>query len=305
MASMDSFTRHDTEFTSQGITCRAWHFVPTTPAAEPTPCIVMAHGLGGTRDAGLAPYAEKFASAGFQVVLFDYRHFGASDGQPRQLLQVGKQLDDWQAAIDTARALDGVDAERIALWGSSFSGGHVVCAAARDQRVAAISAQGPMMDGLAAVTNLLGYAGLAKVLKLTGYGIADQARALLGLSPVTIPLTAPPGGFAFMSSHDAEPGYAAIVPDDWKNAATARLALTLALYRPIAKAHQVKCPTLILACNKDTVAPAPAAVKMAAKLGDKATLKQYDMGHFDIYVGDGFERSSTDQLAFFKGTLLP
>ena len=93
-----SLPRKDVEFLSQGTRCRAWHY----PTATPQACIVMAHGLGGTRDAGLEPYAQRFADAGFAVLLFDYRHFGASDGEPRQLLSVSKQLQDWRAAISFA-----------------------------------------------------------------------------------------------------------------------------------------------------------------------------------------------------------
>lgn len=299
-----NFKRQDIEFLSDSTICRAWHYRPALTDEASAPCIVMAHGLGGTRDAGLEPYAERFVEAGFHVVLFDYRHFGASDGQPRQLLRVSRQQADWRAAVACARKLDGVDPERIALWGTSFSGGHVASIAAQDSRIAAFSAQGPMMDGRAAVFGLLGYAGVGVLLKMTAYGLADQIKAMFGLSPVTMPLTAPPGGFAAMSSHDAHSGYGALQPPGFRNEMTARMALTLALYRPIAKVDRIQCPALIQACMKDTVAPAPAATKMAQKLhkrlGDKVTLKEYDMGHFDIYVGNDYELAVEDQLAFFK-----
>ncbi len=296
--------RRDVEFLSQGVTCRAWLFQPQQPAVKPTPCIVMAHGLGGTRDAGLEPYAKKFADAGFAVLPFDYRHFGASDGEPRQLLSIGRQLQDWAAAIAFARGLAGVDAAKIALWGSSFSGGHVIVAAVRDGKVAAVSAQGPMMDGLAAALNLASYAGLGALLKLTALGLIDQLKALFGLPPLYMPLIAQPGQFAAMSSPDAESGYRAIVPANWRNEMTARVALRLATYRPITYAKKLPCPTLILVCMQDSVAPASAALATARKAGAKAELKQYDIGHFDIYVGEGFARSSADQLAFFKRALL-
>ena len=297
-------SRKDVSFSSAGTTCRAWLYEPQIAARQPTPCIVMAHGLGGTRDAGLEPYAERFCAAGFVVLLFDYRHFGASDGEPRQLLSVERQLDDWAAAIAYARSLDGVDPARIALWGSSFSGGHVIVAGARDGRVAAVSAQGPMMDGMASVLGYARYAGLGSLLRLSAAGVVDQLRGLAGLSPVYVPLIAPPGQLAAMSSHDAETGYRAIVPSNWRNQMSARLALHLGMYRPIAAAAKLKCPVLIQVCMNDTVAPASAALATARKLGERATLKRYDIGHFDIYVGEGFERSSTDQLEFFRRTLL-
>lgn len=299
---MASFQRHDVEFSSEGTTCRAWHYLPEG-APGPQPTIIMAHGLGGTRNAALEPYAEKFAAAGFGVLLFDYRHFGASDGEPRQLISIRKQLNDWASAIAFARRQTCVNSQKIALWGSSFSGGHVLVAAARDGKIAAISAQGPMMDGLAASLNVVRYAGPAALLKLTALGLLDEAGSRLGRAPIYIPLVAAPGRLAAMSSHDSESGYRGIVGPDWRNEMAARFAPTLASYRPISYARKLRCPALILVCRDDSVAPASAAIATARKLGSKAELKIYDVGHFDIYVGKGFERSSSDQLAFFERVL--
>ncbi len=128
------FNREDITFLSHEALCRAWFYRPAAPAGTPLPCVVMAHGLGGTRTAGLAPYAERFAAAGFGALVFDYRHFGDSEGDPRQLVSIRRQLQDWQSAIAFARGLPGVDPDRIALWGSSFSGGHVIVTAARDAK---------------------------------------------------------------------------------------------------------------------------------------------------------------------------
>ena len=146
MVATARFTRQDVEFSSGGVTCRAWLFSPSSVHTGKSPCIVMAHGFGATREASLAQYAERFAEDGYFALVFDYRHFGASDGLPRQLLSIHSQLEDYQAAIDFARTLPAVDPERIALWGSSFSGGHVIAAAVNDGRVAAVSSQCPMMD---------------------------------------------------------------------------------------------------------------------------------------------------------------
>jgi fermentation-respiration switch protein FrsA (DUF1100 family) len=265
----------------------------------------MAHGLGGTRDAGLEPYAKKFASYGYVALLFDYRHFGGSDGEPRQLFSVKRQLQDWASAIGYARRLDGVDPKRIALWGTSFSGGHVIVAAAKDGCIAAVSAQCPMMDAFAASLNVIRYAGLAAFLKLGVFGMVDQLRAIFRTSPLYIPLIAPPGELAAMSSHDSASGYGAIVPPHWRNQICARYALTIAAYRPIACAKRLSCPVLIQVCLNDSLVPPRSAVATAQKIGAKAELKQYDCGHFDIYVGEYFERASEEQLAFFNRVLSP
>ena len=291
----------DVRLRVQGEALAGWWFRPEQPDNDPVPCIVMAHGLGGTRDAGLVSYARSFAEAGFAVLLFDYRHFGDSDGEPRQLISIRRQLADWQAAIDYARQQSGIDPDRVALWGSSFSGGHVIVAAARDGRVAAISAQGPMMDGLAAVANIIGYAGVGGLVRLSRLALRDRARALFGLEPVYAPIVGPPGTTAAMATEDAEPGYRAIVPDDWRNELAARVALQLPFYRPVRHARRLSCPALIIVCSEDSVAPPEAAEKTARRAGLKAELLRYEgMGHFDIYVGEGFERSSSDQISFFR-----
>jgi fermentation-respiration switch protein FrsA (DUF1100 family) len=302
---MPLFQQEDVVFASHGENCHAWLYRPAAPAGPSLPGIVMAHGLGGTRDAGLAPYAQRFAAAGFEVLVFDYRHFGDSEGHPRQLVSIQRQLQDWRSAVTFARGLPGVDPDRIALWGSSFSGGHVIVVAAQDRQVAALSAQGPMMDGWAALVNFIGYAGVGKLLRLAGLGVLDLARALAGRSALTVPVIAKPGGLAAMSSPDAYDGYRALAPPDWRNELCARFALTLGTYRPIVHARRVACPALIQVCRQDSVAPAAAAVATARRLSRRTVLKIYDCGHFDIYVGHIFEQAVRDQLAFFERVLRP
>ncbi|MES1937846.1 alpha/beta hydrolase [Salinisphaera hydrothermalis] len=298
--------REDFEFDSRGTTCRAWFYPAQNESMDSpagVPCIVMAHGLGGTRDAGLEPYAQIFADAGFAVLVFDYRYFGASDGRPRQLLSVPAQLADWAAAIAAVREIDGIDPDRVALWGTSFSGGHVIAAGAADKRVAAISAQGPMMDGRAAVLNVLRRHGLWHMLRLVIAGLRDRLADLAGAEPYRIPLVARPGGLAAMATDDAYDGYQAIVPDDWRNEMSARTLLTLALYRPGRKVGRLRCPTLIQICDEDTVAPPESASAAADLGGENVVERHYRIGHFDIYRGAGFRQSSSDQLQFFKRSL--
>ena len=91
--------RGDVWITSHGEQLAAYLYRPDGREG-PVPCVVMAHGFSGTRDDALPGYAEAFRDAGFAVVLFDYRHFGASSGQPRQLLDIRRQLQDYRAVVD-------------------------------------------------------------------------------------------------------------------------------------------------------------------------------------------------------------
>lgn len=299
-------SRTDVTFDSWGDRCAAWLFRP--PAGEAAedprglPCIVMAHGFAGVREARLDAFATRFASTGFAVLLFDYRSFGSSEGEPRQLLSIPRQLADWAAAIAYARTLDGVDPERIAAWGTSFSGGHVVATAARDRRLAATIAQAPFADGLRKVLTL----PIPLALRLTAAAARDQVGALAGAAPYMVPVVGPPGSLATMTSPDAEPGYRAIVPDGspWRNEVAARIGLRLAGYRPGRRAKDVRCPLLVCVCDDDAVTPPEAAVRVAHDAPRGELVRYAGAGHFDIYVGELFERAVADQIAFLTQHLL-
>src|SRR3954463_14548082 len=140
-------TRLDVAFPSSDDECRAWLFMPD---AERPPLVILGHGLGATREDGLEPYAQGFVEAGIAALVFTYRHFGDSDGQPRQLLDIERQLGDWAAALAYARSLDSIDGDRIAWWGPASGGGRVMEAAARDGAVAAVVSQCPFTDGVTA-----------------------------------------------------------------------------------------------------------------------------------------------------------
>ncbi len=121
----------DVRIPSHGEQLAAYLFWPA-PVGGLAPCVVMAHGFSATRDDSLVPYAEAFQRAGFAVVVFDYRHFAASTGQPRQLLDISREKEDYRAVVQWARDNEGIDPDRIVLWGSSFSGGLVLEVAAED-----------------------------------------------------------------------------------------------------------------------------------------------------------------------------
>ena len=112
----------------------------------PTPLVIMAHGFAGEKRFGLLPFARRFVASGLAVLLFDYRHFGGSAGEPRNLVSIQNQQDDWRAAISFAATIPGIDTARIALWGTSLSGGNVLAVAASNRAIAAVVAQVPMVD---------------------------------------------------------------------------------------------------------------------------------------------------------------
>ncbi|MCP2295729.1 Alpha/beta hydrolase family protein [Nocardia amikacinitolerans] len=202
--------RRDVEFLSDGVPCAAWLY--TTPgAAEPRPMVIMGHGLGAVREMRLEAFAERFAAHGWSVLVFDYRHLGASGGQPRQLLDIGRQLTDWRSAVAFARTLPEVDVERIALWGTSFGGGHVLQVGSRDPHLAAIVAQCPFTDGPASLISRLRTGPLSAV-ALMAAGILDTACSWLGIRPILMPMAGTSWLPAFVASRDAIAGASALLP---------------------------------------------------------------------------------------------
>lgn len=245
----------------------------------------------------LDAFAERFCAAGYACLLFDYRHFGASDGEPRQLLDIKLQLEDWAAAIACARQLSEVDTARVILWGTSFAGGHVIATAARDGQVSAVISQCPFTDGQASS----GQISAGAMLKLALRALRDIIASWLGLAPVEVALAGRPGDVALMTAPDAYDGYLRLYPPGTlaPKRVAARIALQIGRYRPGQQAARVKAPILFCICEPDSVAPARTALAYARQ-APRGEIRTYDAGHFDIYVGEDFERVVQDQIAFLR-----
>lgn len=283
----------DVRIPSHGEQLAAYLYRPEASDGD-MPCVVMAHGFSATRDDGLPAYAEAFRDAGFAVVLFDYRHFGASTGEPRQLLDIGRQHDDYRAVIAWARRFAGIDSDRIVLWGSSFSGGHVLAVAADDPRIAAVISQAPFTDAIPTLMNV----PLKNVARLGVAAIRDQVRGWRGRPPVLAAAVGNPGTFAAMTGADAKPGFEALVPPEslWRNEFAARLMLRFPFYRPGLKTTRLSMPLLVCVCENDTTTPPESTIK-AAKRAPRGELRRYPYGHFDIYNDP---KVKADQVEFLR-----
>lgn len=286
--------REDLRFPSGDDLISAWLYRP--PGDGPAPLLVMAHGVGAVRSMRLDAYAERFSAAGYACLVFDYRNFGDSGGRPRQVLDIGMQLADWAAAVDHARTLPGVDPDRIALWGTSFAGGHVIATAARLPGIAAAVAQCPFTDGLASARTITNPLITARI---TARAVRDVFASKRGGPPVMVATAGRPGEVALMNTPDAYAGYLRLVPDgaDLRNEVAARIALQVFTYRPGRLTPKISCPILFCVCQADSVAPAAATLRHAAR-APRGEVKLYPEGHFAIYVDEAFERVVADQLAF-------
>ncbi|WP_371863247.1 alpha/beta hydrolase [Nocardioides psychrotolerans] len=288
--------------------CEAWRLTARSDALTTgagRPCVVMGHGFGATRDAGLLPFAERFADAGADVLVFDYRGFGTSEGRPRQDVDHRRHREDYRAAVDAARALEGIDPERIVLWGSSYSGGHVVVVAAGDPRIAAVVSQGAAMDGLAAFRGVQQTSGSGKALALTTAGLRDLGRWATRRAPYLVPVVGEPGTAAVISAPGAVKGYENIMGPTFRNEMCARGILRIATNRPVRHAADVRCPVLLVIAEADNIAPVASVHEVARRLGDRVETLSFACGHFDIYVDEVFEANVRAQVTFLEKVLAP
>ena len=286
--------RLDLTFDSGGDECNAWLYLPRAESNAPVPCVVLGHGFDGVREQRLDAYGELFAAAGIAAFAFDYRHYGSSGGQPRQLYDNKAQVADWRAAIACARGHESIDPDGIALWGTSTSAGHAVKVAAEDGAVRAVVVQMPLVDGLA---QLLATPILQSI-RLLGAGLRDKIGSLFGAKPYVIPAAGRPGSLAAASSPDTISGLHAITPRDstWRNAVIARFTLGTAVYRPGQLAGKLRCPLLVCMADGDQIVPEKPALKLVKTA--KAELRRYPFGHFAMYYGEGFDRAAADQAQF-------
>jgi uncharacterized protein len=299
---------NELSFPSHGVRCAAWHIPARTDAltgAHGRPCVVLAHGFGGTRDSGLRDYAEAFAATGIDALVFDYRGFGNSEGTLRQDVSVKRQRQDYHAAIAAARHLPGVDPDRIAVWGYSYGGGHVIAVAAQDPRVAAVVSMSPATDGLALLSQMARRGESVLVARLFGHGLRDRARALLQRSPHHLPVVGQPGSTAMITTPGAEDAFTALAGPTARNEVCARHAIGVARNRSTTFAARLACPWLVQVGVGDDVVPNDAARRAVKKAGHWAQLREYPFDHFGGFRDPWQPKVMADQVDFLTRVLDP
>ncbi|MBS1226010.1 MAG: alpha/beta hydrolase [Proteobacteria bacterium] len=260
------------------------------------PVVIMGHGFGAERRFRLPAFAEGLCMAGLAVLLFDYRGFGDSEGTPRGLVDAGRHLADFAAAVRYTQELKGVDGARLALWGTSFSGGHALVTAARLPGIAAVVAQVPHVDGLASAFRY----PLRLLPAATWRALRDLTAAALGREPVRVPIVGR-AGVRCLAAPDCYEGYHRLIPPGavWQETVPARILLTLLAYRPVRVARRIQAPVLIIAAEQDSLIPLTATRKTAARIA-RCQFEVLPVGHFDLYEGPWFERSIALQIAFLR-----
>jgi uncharacterized protein len=284
--------RRDAEFDAEGVTLRGW-FYAGEGASGPAPTVVMAHGFSAVKEMYLDSFAEVFASAGLNALVFDNRGFGASDGQPRQEIDPWAQVRDYRHAITYASTLAEVDDSRIGVWGSSYSGGHVLVVGAIDRRVRAVVSQVPLVSGSANLRELVRAdfrAGFREMFD------ADRLARFRGDPPAMVPVVAEdplaPSALPTPDSWTWFTETAKTRAPAWQNEVTLRTVEMLGEYEPGTYLPRISpTPLLMVVARADHLTPAHLAIDAYEQARQPKELVILPGGHFDAYVA-GFDQAS-------------
>ncbi|KAH6949130.1 alpha/beta superfamily hydrolase [Fusarium avenaceum] len=290
-------SRQDVEFRAcDGIILRGWLY----PQQETSPCIIMTHGLGGTRHFLLPNFASSFQDAGYVVLLYDNRNWGDSDGLPRQESNPPLQQADYYDAFNYAATIPCVDKDKIVYWGSSFSGGNVIYAAAIDKRIKAAIIQCPAVSG---ETRSLAFKDRIPTL------LEDRGRITSGLDPPTVPLIAadresshPTTTNAMFPTKDAYDilSLQKTCGSRWENYITSQTQLHMLSFEGQSMIHRVSpTPLLFVVPGNDVLVTTASQMNAFNKAREPKELLYLDgCGHFDLYRGDYFEKNIKVQIDF-------
>jgi fermentation-respiration switch protein FrsA (DUF1100 family) len=277
----------------EGISLQGWLYTPEDGAA-PFPAVIMAHGFSAVKEMYLDAFAEVFAQAGLAVLVFDNRNFGASDGTPRQEIDPWVQVRDYRHAITYAGTRPEVDRERIGVWGSSYSGGHALVVAAIDRRVRCVVSQVPLVSGYRNILRLVRADMLAQV---RAQFDQDREARFAGQPPAMIPVvSADPAGPAALPTADSYEWFTETGrtrAPAWKNEVTVRTVELLMDYEPAAYLERISpTPLLMVVAARDHLTPADLALAAYERALEPKRLALLPGGHFEAYVGPGFELAS-------------
>lgn len=281
------------EFISGTITCVGYLY--RVKSDETVPCIVMGSGFGGTQDTpSMISAATAFAQAGFNAFTFDYRNLGESDGQPRQLVSIDGQQEDFLSAISFIKNHPSVDEKSLGVWGSSLGGGHVISVAAIEKELSAVIAQIPF-NGFPKKNGR----SLWDTLKLLHIINKDKNRGKKGLPPLYIPAVGKIGEMAVMVGDEVTDIISNMQTKTWRNEVAPRALMDMMKYKPSTVADKITASVMICYGEYDKETQGPQTMELIQSLS-KVEVKAYPVTHFDFYKPSIRAKIIEDQIAFLK-----
>ncbi|MGH9122009.1 MAG: alpha/beta hydrolase [Acidimicrobiales bacterium] len=286
---------------SDGLKIAGWLFVPENlPPGEKAPGIVLANGFSTIKEIYMKNFAERFAGAGFVVLAFDYRHFGESEGEPRNQLFPYDELQDVRNAVSFLATQPEVEPTRLGAWGVSLGGGHVMYLAAFDRRLKAVVAQVPAVNQFENFRTMMpppAFAGLIKMLN------DDRQERFTSGEVRYLTLVAPPGQGGLMPPEAYEFYMTAqsTVAPTWRNELTIESLEKFLEYDPCGPIHMA-APTAIMMIvgNQDVIIPPALAKEAFERAGEPKKMVLIEGRHVDMYPGyPYFEQAVTEATNWF------
>jgi uncharacterized protein len=292
----------NTEFQSQAATVRGRLYLPAD-ISQPLPIVIMTHGFSATIGMVTDSYADEICKAGFAVLLYDHRNFGMSDGEPRQEINKWLQMRGYQDAINFVTSMEGIDSNRIALWGDSLSAGQALVLGAIDMRIKVIIGQVPACndksapadeDGklLNAIIDFFKNGDIAGKPEITSGPLPVVSTDQKGTPSLLKPLTAFRWFIEYGGRHNT----------GWKNLATYVNPNAIVLFHPALCAKSIKAAVFLLIAKEDELTSPVVAKEVYDLIPGPKELMEVDGGHFGLlyFPGEVFNKASKAQCQFLQ-----
>ncbi|PYI17501.1 alpha/beta-hydrolase [Aspergillus violaceofuscus CBS 115571] len=293
--------RRDVEFSGfDGLTLRGWLY----PAGPNRPCIILTHGFAGLKEQFLPDFAGHFQAAGYGAMVYDHRHYGSSDGTPRNHTDPILQARDYSAALDYVSLLPEVDPAKVIFWGSSLSGGVAIYAASIDPRAQGVVVQCPFPSSESLVTDLKEPIRKAFADRAATTTTAGQEPAMIPASPYASTTPRAAKEAAMVADPDIVAYYAEL---DRRNIprgsrVTMQSLLGIAGFEPKAFIGRISPrPLLMILGALERTIPIDLQLRAFEEAGQPKQLHLIqDQGHFGLYHSKGFKENIEIQLRWLK-----
>lgn len=291
--------RHDISFRSGQDKCVGWFYLPDETHGETKlPLIVMAHGLSGVKEQGLGEVAEIISSAGYAVVVFDFRHFGDSTGQPRQQIFPLDMVEDYRNAISWACTQPNVDAKRVGIWGTSLSGALATYTATVDPRVRAVAIQVPVIMSPSARRSL----DPAKWDMMRNVLNADRIARYETGQVKTIPVVAQGDDLCILpgaESYDFFIGSQEKAPN-WRNEVTLESLEKFREFDPVSNIELMSdVAYLLIGGEKEHIIPLDVLQAAFDRVPEPKKMVMLPVGHFGVYEEPWLSKATNEACAWF------
>jgi len=292
--------RKDVVFESKGLSCRGWLYMPDNIGDnQKMPTIVMAHGFSAVKEQALPGFAKRFAEAGFGVLLFDYRYFGSSDGEPRCQLFPLEMVEDYRNAITWACQQPNVDSDRIGVWGTSFSGGLAAYTGTFDKRVKAVVAQVPSLTNPAFRRSM----DSARWDSVAAFLLKDRIERYKTGSINYLKVVAPEGEPCVLPGVETYDAYMELQSEapNWRNEVTLESLEKVREFDPVSLIHLMS-PTalLVIAAEHDSLIPLDTVKASYDRAADPKELIVHPIKHFDVYKDPWLTTVSNEAITWFN-----